>query len=123
MNMIREEADALIKDLPPIEDPMAKWRREADEAAERRAKAKAAMRREEEACREAYANAGALAEMDARLEAKVAELVAALAELVVEERERHCRELEEFKRELKAEFAEQLGCFRGEMRGCLAAMK
>jgi chromosome segregation ATPase len=123
----REEADALIKDLPPLEDPMAKWRREADEAAERRAKAKEDLRAAERQTVEMYANAGALAEMDARLETKVAELVEAVGECIGAERVRHERALEraidELRRELKAAFAEQVATVRGEVRGSLDALK
>ena len=45
--MTREEAEALIKDLPPLEDPLIKWQREANEDEARFEAAREARRRQE----------------------------------------------------------------------------
>lgn len=131
VRMTREEANALTKDLPPLEDAIARWKREADQAAQRRAAAKAERQREEREHTAALLNAAVLERMEQRIAESQAALTQGTGEILVEHvaeqvakvRAEMRRELDDFKRELKAEFAEQLGELRGELRGCLAAMK
>jgi hypothetical protein len=118
VSMTGEQGDE-IKDLPPLEDPVTKWKREADEQEARFAAAREARRRQEERERRAAdrtADHARLFELiDQRIEWHLDAMTKgcgqATAELLAKQRDA-----------LRREFKEQLAELRGEMKGRFAAL-
>ena len=117
--MTREEAEALIKDLPPLEDPVIKWKREVNEDEARFEAAREARRRQEARERRAAdrsADDARLLELiDQRIEWHLDALTKAIAQAEFEIRSA-------LRNELRREFKEQLAEVRGEMKGRFSAL-
>ena len=116
--MTREQAD-VIKDLPPLEDPLIKLQREANEEIERKRVADLIRKQEEGAEREQAADAAAAADLEARLEQWADILMKASDEALSD----YCRELRrEIRRELEAKFKAELSELRGYIEGRFSAL-
>ena len=117
--MTREEAEALIKDLPPLEDPLIKWQREANEDEARFEGAREARRSQEERERRAADRTADDARMleliDQRIEWHLDALTKAIGQAESEIRSA-------LRNELRREFKEQIAELRGEMKGRFAAL-
>jgi hypothetical protein len=120
VSMTREEAEALIKDLPPLEDPVTKWKREADEQEARFAAAREAREKRWRREPEQAAAAASAADLDARFEQWSAILMKASGEALSD----YCRELRrEIRRELEAKFKAELSELRGYVEGRFSAIE
>ena len=118
--MTREEADALIKHLPPLEDPLIKWQREANEEIDRKRLADVTRKQEERAEREQAADAAAATDLDARFEQWADILMRAAGEGMSD----YCRELRrEIRRDLEAKFKAELSELRGYIEGRFSAIE